>query len=193
MLPSENTPQISEDILRFILGSVNEWLRFAEAKNAGLFSANLALTFGTITIAFGDTVTSQLVQTSLLICAVILGISAIICLISFIPQLSRMKIKLVSNPMETDNLLFFGDIAKYDAKAYIIKLSGLYLNSNTDNTKQLLLEKYADQIIINSRIAKTKYYIFGVAVVLTAIALTLLLMIFVLWGMNGLFHTNLFS
>lgn len=74
-----------------------------------------------------------------------------------------------------DNILFWGDLAKYSASDYIKWVNKVLLESSNKITKQELM--YAEEIITNSRIAQYKYQMFEYAVKISIVA-TILIPIF---------------
>jgi len=75
-------------------------------------------------------------------------------------------------PAETDNLLFYGDIASYDPAGY---LQALYKHCDAKDEALPIERDYAQQIVMNSRIAVRKYEWFTTSVWLTIGALVTLI------------------
>lgn len=153
-----------EERLRVILSSVSEQLKFAETKNATLFAANAATVMGSLQILAGvkdnDWISRYFVL--LIGCSTM---SALIILISFLPQTSIPWLSRGRQSEAKDSLLFFGDIQRYDKRTY---LSALYKACEIQNPKPLRIElMYAEQIIVNSKIASRKYAWFGYAIWIT--------------------------
>lgn len=140
-----------------IFENVNNWLKFAEAKNGTIIALNSALIFGLFQIC-QDTKTENIILIVYVYSALIsLFISIIIAILSFVPKLSYQYTSF-GKPKDSDNLLYFGDIAKYSEKEYIDKLSSI-TNEITDFDKQ-----YINQIATNSKITYVKYKQFELAV-----------------------------
>lgn len=159
-----------EERLRYILTIVNEWLKFAEAKNGALLVADIALLFGVFRLL--NESTGQKVFIYLAIFLVI--VSAISSLVSFIPQLKLPSFTPRKRAGKEASLIFYGHIAKYEPRSYI---SALYAESGGEPAAIASIEvDYAQQIIINSRIAVRKYLCFNVGLWLTVSALLFLLM-----------------
>lgn len=171
-----------EQRLSGIFANVNYWLKFAEAKNAALFAATSAMFFGIISLAQGFTNLPSELIAYLVVCEIFLVVSAAFTLLSFIPRVKIPFITKLEKPVDDDNLLFYGDIAKYDAEAYLKKL----VETNLDDTSKLERD-YADQIIINSRITLWKYRYFNIAMWLTlsVIATPIMSLIAFLFFRNG--------
>jgi hypothetical protein len=140
--------------LKYIFSNVNEWLKFAETKNAALivFSASIIL-------AILTNITNNIniiLKYYIIICLIFQIISLIISLISFYPTIKISHILCKRNEIsEKDNLLFYGNIFKYDEKMYLKSI----FNDKVENTTRFELD-LAKQIIINSNITLKKYKFF---------------------------------
>lgn len=149
-----------------ILLNINEWLKFAEAKNAALIALNLGSIFGMISIlTIEDLSLNQCLiyysYSFLLFNLLSLSIS----LFSFWPQL-----QCSCNSIEKkDSLLFFSDIINYNEKEYLSKLYDSY--DKTEGKYGQIELDYAKQIIIISKIANQKYSLFKIALWFTLSAI----------------------
>jgi|Deesub1362A_J573_1020465.scaffolds.fasta_scaffold04695_5 hypothetical protein len=164
-----------ETRLREILDLVNQWLKFAEAKNAALLAANSTIAFALLKSLqqFGSL--PLWLNIYVYIAIALLFISAALSLLSFIPKTHIPWIASTRRPAIEDNLLFYGHIAAYDAKSY---LKALYRETGADKIEPSGLEEdYAEQIIINSRISLAKYRLFaaGACITLSAILTPILI------------------
>lgn len=164
--------KLMEEKLKEIFNNVNEWLKFAEAKNGILIAlvgtALLTLLDKSSDILFLDNISISnnipvikfdinfFVSIYLVLLMVFLVIAICIILISFLPQTKQVfKIKGVKT--KNDNSIFYGDIIKYTPEEYL-----KFIEPNrTDFTKSEL--DYACQIVINSHIAYRKYKYFELA------------------------------
>ena len=158
-----------EERLRYILTTVNEWLKFAEAKNGGLLVADIAVLFGAFSLL--NESTGQVLPIHL---AIVLAIcSATSSLVSFSPQLRVLSSKSKRRTGKKASLIFYGHIAEYEPQSYI---EALHAESGTEPTAIAPIEvDYAQQIIMNSRIAMRKHLCFRVGLWLAVSALLLLL------------------
>lgn len=160
-----------EERLRYILTTVNEWLKFAEAKNGALLVADIAILFGVFRLLNDST--GQRVSIYLAIFLVI--VSAISSLVSFIPQLKISSFIPKKRTKKEHSLIFYGHIAKYEPQSYI---EALYAESGAEPAAIAPIEvDYAQQIIINSRIAVRKYLCFNIGLWLTVLSLLFLLVV----------------
>lgn len=151
-----------EERLKYIFTNVNDWLKFAEAKNAALVAADGAAGFAALAVLVSSEDKLKIwVSIYLYLFVFFVLCSAVVALFSIVPQTRILLAKPKEEQSETDNLLFYGDIAKYKPSEYLAALSRRYSISQTPSN---LETDYAQQIIINSQIALNKYFIFRIAV-----------------------------
>jgi hypothetical protein len=142
-----------EDRLRYILVLVNEWLRFAEAKNAALVVATSGIALAVA--KFSPSLDAK--GSEFWLCTAGLGFvysSGIASLFSFTPKIQFLWSLSNHQISNDDNFFFFGDIADYSASDYI---RALYTGAGLQNQGSKLELDLAGQIIINSRIALQKF------------------------------------
>lgn len=164
-----------------IYTDVSEWLKFAEAKHAGLFAVWTAVLIAVISIdGFFDKIT---IIKGVILVAVLIGI--LIDLISFLPFLNRstfiQKLCLHKYCGYTGNSVFYQTIFvdTYSEKGLqdsvekyskILKRRGLKLCNSE-------LEKdYLKQIIEVSTVGTIKVYLFGMAVTYVLLVLIICLL-----------------
>ena len=155
-----------EDKLKDIFSNTNDWLKFAETKTATLLAGNGVIIFGIFRI-FKDTDTIHNIFISTAI--TLLALSIFINLLSLIPSLKMPFVLYTKDKSENDNLLYFGDIAKYSITEYLTKIK--------NGTKEFtdFEQYYASQIIINSVISLKKFRLFLMSIYLTSSAVFILL------------------
>lgn len=151
--------------LRDIYDDVNNWLKFAEAKNGAIIALNSALIFGILKFFTSLDDVPVLLSLFAFVGLFMLTVSIIIALLSFIPRLTHPYIK-VDKISTNDNLLYFGDIAKYDKVDYRQKLTAM-IATKKDEENEKLIDSKISQIIVNSKITFIKYKQFEIAVWLT--------------------------
>lgn len=163
-----------EEKLEFIFKNVNNWLKFAEAKNAALLAFNLGIIFGTLRLYSNFThVENDLCWLEYygILALSLLSVSAIICLLSYVPRMEIPWLKQKEGiELHTKNVLFFGDIALFSPQNYITELAKI--NGVSAPESGMYLENIASQIIVNSRIAVTKYKMFGYGIWITITAIS---------------------
>lgn len=149
------------------LERTNYWLSFAEAKNAALIAFNVAM------IAFLAELTTEgpVFKTILLSLFVV---SCIINMISFIPNTNNRVRKMKTNGFH-DNLVFWNDIATLnDEKQYIdLVVEHYFPEMAFDVDHDKLSCDLASEIIINSKIAKRKYLLFRISLVVDILSFIL--------------------
>jgi hypothetical protein len=173
-----------EDRLYRMFANVNDWLKFAEAKNFGLLTFNAVVIFGITQIDFVKYCSLKLV------CYYIispLSMLSILCvLISLMPILTSIEkgshvkswINLFANLIDKEvvfeNIHFFGYLKTIDPNEFQRKLSDK-LNI-TPNFSDFEIELIG-QILYNSRITALKYQLFKMGGFLTLLAIILSIII----------------
>ena len=147
--------------LNAILDNVNDWLKFAEAKNGLLVAFNCG-----VVLAITDKVEDlsgpprAFAYTSI----VLLCIAILIGLMSLVPRLSSAMSPRPGRK-QRPNLLFFADLASLtqdELLSIVEERSGKPLSGMESD--------WANQIIVNSEIALAKYRLFVAAISATLLA-----------------------
>lgn len=161
-----------DELLEKNFSNVNSWLNFAEAKNA----ANIAFVVACIAAIFSLEDKNVL----LYIICIILIISGICSLVSFLPRLGNKLVKTISiifknkkRKAKGDNLIFFENIKEYEGDAYINQVCKIYFGENKLNPTKYQLD-LSDEIVYNSDIASRKYKFFKLAAYLDIVAFLIL-------------------
>ena len=143
-----------KDELKSIFLNVNEWLKFAEAKNAGLLVLNSGVIFGILTI-YKD-YQHSLPKTIILLALIFFGLSMLLSIISLFPRTHNIlpKQKKFKNP----NLYFAGHLCKLDINDFKTELFKIHTTHIFDKFEEDLL----NQIIVNATITTRKYHFFTV-------------------------------
>ena len=169
-----------EEQLNSIFANVNEWLKFAEAKNFGLMTLNAGVIFGISQISYEKT--SLIINLCYYLIIPFASISFLVSLISVFPILSKIDRQIKNRNDEfVDNMVrnFIKTFSNWIDKEGQIKninfygyLSSLKLK---DFEKEFLSKvkseiKFSDyekdistQILYNSRITHLKYQLFKIA------------------------------
>lgn len=150
--------------LKDIFENVNNWLKFAEAKNATLVAGNGLLIFGILKTIHEVDINIYLLY-YIYFCLILFSLSLVISLISFIPKVKIPTFLLNSDIETSDNLLFYGHILKYNEKTLLEKLEPMI--KEEEETSKEFRTMYAQQIIINSKIARNKFQLFDIAIKFT--------------------------
>lgn len=155
-----------EERLNTVLRYVNEWLRFAEAKNAALLTLSAGLVF-TLIRNMPESGRGNW-EWAYITAGILFFVCAICCLISFIPQIKIPWLSSQRKPSSDDNLCFYGHISAYSPENLLKELSdGVENRQERPNRIEMDL---AGQAVINSRIAVRKFGLFTFAVWLALIA-----------------------
>jgi len=161
--------------IKYIFNNINDWLKFAEAKNGMLIAFDSAALWAFISLLKdGKFFCSDLIY-YIYLSLFLLVISIVVLLYSFIPQFS-LKDKKSDIDIDKLNLTCFFDLAKIDYESLRILLK----NSSIE-FKSFELALLA-QVINNSKIAVFKYNCFKIAVWLNlSILLTPFILLFPLF------------
>jgi hypothetical protein len=165
--------------LRVIFQNVNEWLKFAEAKNAVLLAfSGTAMTATLAVLATVQNLANSL-RFGLLGATALLCVCAFLCAWSFLPKTNLEKILWsrsnsfqVMKPQVEDNLYYFGHLRKYNSATLLDSVNQDYLNGAASVPYGKEAQDLASQIVVNSSIAFRKYQLFTYAsyCLVTAIA-----------------------
>lgn len=155
--------------LMIIFQLVNDWLKFAEAKNAILLAFLGAEITAIITYISAASSAPRSLQISLLVSMSFSFVGVTICATSFLPKTdidkilwlrgkpSRKNIRLLK---DTDSFYFFGDLEKYKNSELLAAINRLYFNSNTNIADKKEDLDIANQIVINAEITSRKFRLF---------------------------------
>ena len=155
------------EALKEDLESVNGWLKFAEAKNAVLITASGVALWATARLLMSEDVGGYL-QVYFFVLIVFLGGALVVGLLSFLPVLSYSIIVPKPKEVGNKNLLYFGYLSTLSKNELIKKfVQALEIPEKEVNDFHKM---YAEQIIINSRVALAKYALFerGVNLIILA-------------------------
>ena len=181
------------DKLITILHIVNDWLKFAEAKNGILLAFCGTILAAILTYTSAVKNIPKYFLFGLIITTIILFFCSLICSISFLPKTNLERIVWRrSKPSKnrryskqyTDNFYYFGHLLKYQDSELLDALNHLYLK----NQRQILYNKedldIANQIVINSEITSLKFKLFVVALWLLIISLIIIGIFLVIYLFN---------
>lgn len=141
----------ADEQLQAIFNNVNDWLKFAETKNAALVAADVAILIGVASL-FEDASGWLLIY--LILLTAFVGLSLVIGLLSFLPATKIPWLRKPATIQEKRNVLYYGDIADQDVESYLELLKSV-LEEGVEPTP--IGRAYIEQIIINSKIAVKKY------------------------------------
>lgn len=169
-------------MLADMLHQVNDWLKFAEGKNAGI----VGLASGG-SLALMATVPARAqegwgIRAGFAAATVFLAFSLFAELASFMPRtnLARLLVRPAGPPSLEDNLLFYGHLARYVPIDLAKAVARRYCGGQKGDVGNLHVD-LAAQIATNARITVGKLRLFSYAVALFAAALALLMASVVAW------------
>lgn len=161
-------------LLNEIFSSVNNWLNFAEAKNA----ANMALVVACLTAIFNY----EKINCFLYLISLFFILSGIFSMISFFPKLAGKSVigrildyiaRWLRKETVEENLIFFGDIKKYSKEDSVKKINEIYYHDKDKQVSEYQLD-LSSEIVYNSNITSFKYALFKIAILLDIIAFLIL-------------------
>jgi hypothetical protein len=166
--------------LMTILLMVNDWLKFAEAKNSILIGFSGVGITAIITYLSAVSNVPITIKVGILITAFVLSICALICSLSFLPKTNLEIIvwkkqqpgrKSKGQPSDDDNFYFFGHLYKYQDNELLEAFNRLYFANQIQDFNKKENKDLANQIIVNSEIAYMKFKIFSWALYLLIISI----------------------
>jgi hypothetical protein len=155
---------MNKDLLE-IFKNVNDWLKFAETKNATLIAFNSGVIFGIYRIKSHDSVeANETLLAFLTLCTVVFIVSIIYSLFSFVPRVKMTKAGLFSSSKDK-SVIHFECLKRMSVNSILIEILG-------DREFTSLEKDLALQIKINSMIASRKYAHFTISIWLSVISAT---------------------
>jgi hypothetical protein len=140
---------------------VNDWLKFAEAKNAALVVFDSAVLVVVAQAVSENPRAYTGLRVYVLTLCTLVAASLVVGLFSFLPRTSIPVLTASELPGERDNLIFFGAAKKYTARDYVAAAEARYGGGQPKLTPWE--QDIAEQIVTNARIADWKYACFKVA------------------------------
>ena len=155
------------DQLKTIFANTNDWLKFAEAKNAGMLALDIACIVG---ILRGDAAFKDPIKPFEGVMLALLCISSCLCIYTILPVLNkwfRFYKKLSNEEFKEKqnyiNVFYFGDISTLSKEQY----KEVFQNKSTASTLSAVDDDLIFQITINAEICFQKYKIFNISAILT--------------------------
>ncbi len=152
---------MNED-LRYTYNNISDWLKFAEAKNAGLLALNIACVIGIIQ---GEQVFGNDMKAFEALLISLFSISSCFCLYTILPVVNKgfrfykkMDDQIFINSLDNLNALYFKDIATLSSDQFV------KLFEHKHNCTLTKAEKdFGNQITNNAEICVQKYSLFMAA------------------------------
>lgn len=149
-----------EKALSANLSRINEWLRFAETKNAALLTFSSAWLVAVCTLWSNQTAPA-LVRVPLLLACPTIIIAAAISIISLLPHRQTKNTGETARNHTTRNLLFHGNVSSLDISTALNSFNSRYKPSTGKKVASGLLDDLATQLVETSIITKRKYSLFN--------------------------------
>jgi len=147
--------------LKYILATVNDMLKFAEAKNGGLIIFNSGLVIGILSSY--NNIHSAVYKWVILFGIVCFGVSVFLSIISQFPKTENIFFN--KENIAKPNLYFFEHLSNLDEAGFIDAFKEEEKKFDASGLDKLVI----NQILVNARIAQTKFTIFKFAIVPTCI------------------------
>lgn len=174
-----------DEKLNSIFNNINEWLKFAEQKNATLLVLNGGIIWGVARILPKIEDLLAIVNCLNAIGYTLIMLSALSCITSFFPVLQISWFK-TGDKSASDNCLYFAHIAKYSSREYLdLLVKKLNLNENPKITGFHL--DLSSQIVTNSEISLGKYKQFKFSSWATVLGFIFFILAFSIYFMGKLF------
>ncbi len=149
------------------LSKTNEWVRYAEAKNASLIVLSSSIVFIILDKFITNYSSKEAVFWYLLFVSVSALFSLVVALISFIPRIKSPWL-YIGKPTSNENILYFGNACKYSPEEYLKRMNFHSIEGEMNSIELM----YAGQIITNSKIAYLKYQNFNISLWFLFLSLT---------------------
>jgi hypothetical protein len=149
-----NEKKLLTDKLESVHSLVIDWLKYADQKLAGLLVLNGGIIWGYTRFIATSESSASINEKFIIFGYSSIILSILFCILGMLPILSKLRL-FNKNKTDSDNVLFFADIQKYNTHDYL-KLLRLKLEVN-----DVICSKYdcdiAHQITANSKIATVKF------------------------------------
>ena len=184
---SKMNPELKRDVetrLSDLLTRVIDWLKFAEAKNTGAVGLSSTGLGVIVTFLVAGPPLPTLAGIGLGLGAITLMLSLMLAVASFLPttNLEKQLVGERERPNPTDNLLYYGHLARYEPRALTRAIAEMYFeHEGEEYAPGKLAIDLAGQVVTNARITVRKLALFkyslllfgfGVLVASAAMALT---------------------
>lgn len=171
--------EVTEKLTK-IFEIVNDWLKFAEAKNAVLLGFSGAGIAAALTYLSAASNIPKSIYIGLLITIFFLCLCSFFCSLSFLPKTnleyivwkkSKPNVNSQMRISDNDNLYYFGHLLKYQPIELMDAMNRLYFEGKISNFKKKEYLDLSTQIILNSEIAYLKFKIFSFSLYLLIISI----------------------
>jgi hypothetical protein len=158
-----------EKALPGTLSRTVDFLKFAETKNAALLTFASAWLLALANVLASDRALSPPIRVAVAVSLFFFASAALVALYSFLPKL---KLNVFHrDPSRAKSLLYFGDVAEFEATAYSKRIRERYAADPKQTISDEYLDDLAVQVLATSQITLRKFQIFNVGAGLVMLAL----------------------
>jgi hypothetical protein len=158
-----------EKVLPGTLSRTIDFLKFAETKNAALLTFASAWLLALANVLANYHGLLQSIRVAVAVSLFFFALAALVALYSFLPKLKLSVFH--RDPSRAKSLLYFGDIAEFEATAYSKRFRERYAGHTEQTISDEYLDDLAVQVLANSQITLRKFNIFNVGAGLVMLAL----------------------
>jgi Family of unknown function (DUF5706) len=149
-----------------------DFLKFAETKNAALLTFASAWFLALANLLTSDRLPYPGPRIAIAASLFFFVLAALVALWSFLPKLKLDRFH--RDPERKKNLLYFGDIAEFEATTYATRFEERYTDDPTQVVSENYLHDLAVQVSANSALTLRKFNIFNIGAALVMLALIIL-------------------
>lgn len=169
---TEDDIKTLEPLMLASLARTIDFVKFGEAKNAALLTFTSAWILASANVAIGEVAQDHFaVRIGLQFGVPLLGFAAFLALVSFLPRTDLKALKGHWNPNPKNNYLYFGHLGDFASDELHLRLASRFLTIGQSGLNQDYLDDLGCQIVVNAKIASTKFMLFGWGVRITILAL----------------------
>ena len=180
-----------EERLRFIFANVNEWLKFAEAKNGVLIAFNGAAIFGILQSLEEICKINERLEVVAFVVIVTATVGIGIAFFSFMPSLNlnrKASISISPSAIGKNSLIFFRHISKFSPDLYLRTL--YQRDGQSVQTLNPIELDLAHQIVENSKTTWLKYRLFFFALNVTLFGMILPIPVLIIYWITKAFKND---
>jgi hypothetical protein len=171
-MPTNEQREALNDALSATLSRTIDFLKFAETKNAALLTFASAWLVAITSLLSNHRIAHCGPRAAVVASLLLFALAAVIALYSFLPKLKLSAFH--RDPERQKSLLYFGDIAEFDAATYAVRFSERYASEPDKLISENYLHDLAIQVAANSSITLRKFTLFNVGAALVTAALVVL-------------------
>lgn len=157
---TEGEAKALEPMMVANLARAIDFVKFGEAKNAALLTFTSAWILASANVAVGAAADVVVVRVALILGVPFIALAAFLALISFLPRTDLNALRRVPKINPRPNYLFFGDLSQLPADRCHWRFHERFLTPGENRLNDAYFDDLGCQIIINSKVAATKFLLF---------------------------------